>query len=70
MLIQPTDSGEEKKKLCKDLGADCWIDFKESKNIVEDVKKASGGHGAHSAVITAVSVSPTRPVFAHILILA
>ncbi|KAG6900464.1 hypothetical protein C0993_010182 [Termitomyces sp. T159_Od127] len=50
------DSGAEKKKLCEDLGADFWIDFKESKNIVEDVKKATGGAGAHSAVVTTASV--------------
>ncbi|KAG6897029.1 hypothetical protein C0992_004557 [Termitomyces sp. T32_za158] len=51
------DSGAEKKKLCEDLGADVWIDFKESKNIVEDVKKATGGAGAHSAVVTTASSS-------------
>ncbi|KAG6885632.1 hypothetical protein C0993_012050 [Termitomyces sp. T159_Od127] len=49
------DSGAQKKKLCMDLGADVWIDFMESKNIVQDVKKATGGAGAHSAVVTATS---------------
>ncbi|KNZ80182.1 Alcohol dehydrogenase 1 [Termitomyces sp. J132] len=51
------DSGSQKKKLCKDLGADVWIDYKESKNIVQDVKKATGGAGAHSAVVTTASPS-------------
>ncbi|KAG5335346.1 Alcohol dehydrogenase 3 [Termitomyces sp. T112] len=51
------DTGAQKKKLCEDLGADVWIDFKESKNIVEDVKKATGGEGAHSAVVTTASSS-------------
>lgn len=49
------DSGEEKKKLCLELGADVWIDFKESKDIVADVKAATGGEGAHSAVVTTAS---------------
>ncbi|KAK0475272.1 chaperonin 10-like protein [Armillaria novae-zelandiae] len=51
------DSGAEKKKLCESLGAEVWIDFKESKNIVEDVKAATGGFGAHSAVVTAAHSS-------------
>ncbi|PBK67773.1 related to ADH1-alcohol dehydrogenase I [Armillaria ostoyae] len=51
------DSGEEKKELCKKLGADVWIDFRESKDIVADVKAATDGLGAHSAVVTAASSS-------------
>ncbi|PFH49871.1 hypothetical protein AMATHDRAFT_62258 [Amanita thiersii Skay4041] len=49
------DSGEEKKQLCKELGADQWIDFKQSKDIVADIKAVTDGLGAHSAVITAAS---------------
>ncbi|KAF9031520.1 GroES-like protein [Hymenopellis radicata] len=51
------DSGEEKKQLCLKLGAEVWIDFKESKDIVGDVKAATGGLGAHSAVVTTASPS-------------
>ncbi|KAK0222808.1 mannitol-1-phosphate dehydrogenase MPDH1 [Armillaria nabsnona] len=51
------DTGEEKKELCKKLGADVWIDFRESKDIVADVKAATDGLGAHSAVVTAASSS-------------
>ena len=50
------DTGEEKKRLCLDLGADHWIDFKESKDIVAEIKAATGGSGAHSAVVTTASV--------------
>ena len=60
------DGGEEKKKLClEELGADAWIDFRESKDIVEDVKKLTGGKGAHAAVVTTASVRsliPTVPL--------
>ncbi|KAF5379106.1 hypothetical protein D9615_005953 [Tricholomella constricta] len=49
------DTGAEKKELCQGLGADLWIDFKESKDIVADIKRATGGDGAHSAVVTAAS---------------
>jgi len=51
------DSGEEKKKLCLGLGADKWIDFKESKDIVKDIKDLTDGFGAHSAIVTTASSS-------------
>ncbi|KAG5638339.1 hypothetical protein H0H81_000582 [Sphagnurus paluster] len=51
------DSGADKKKLCEELGADLWIDFRESKNIVGDIVRATDGQGAHSAIVTAASAS-------------
>ncbi|RXW19255.1 hypothetical protein EST38_g6597 [Candolleomyces aberdarensis] len=51
------DTGEEKRQLCEKLGADAWIDFKTSSDIVADVKKITGGPGAHAAVVTAASPS-------------
>ncbi|KAF9467921.1 chaperonin 10-like protein [Collybia nuda] len=52
LRVIAVDSGEEKKKLCLDLGADHWIDFKECKDIVDSVTAATDGLGAHSVVIT------------------
>ncbi|KAF8649585.1 hypothetical protein AX16_005676 [Volvariella volvacea WC 439] len=52
------DTGAEKKKLCLDLGADHWIDFKECKDIPAEVKAVTGGYGAHAAVVTAVNPGP------------
>jgi propanol-preferring alcohol dehydrogenase len=51
------DGGEEKRKLCMDLGADKWIDFTESKDIVADVIAATHGKGAHAALVTTDSPS-------------
>ncbi|KAG5646361.1 hypothetical protein DXG03_003684 [Asterophora parasitica] len=51
------DTGASKKKLVEELGADHWIDFKESKDIVAEIKSVTGGAGAHSAVVTAASAS-------------
>ncbi|TRM55795.1 chaperonin 10-like protein [Schizophyllum amplum] len=51
------DTGAEKRKLCMDLGAEAFIDFMESKDIVADVKAITGGRGAHSAVVTTASPS-------------
>jgi len=51
------DTGAEKHKLVMSLGAEKWIDFKESKDIVKDIKDATGGFGAHAALVTASVVS-------------
>jgi NADPH:quinone reductase-like Zn-dependent oxidoreductase len=50
------DSGAEKKALCLKLGAERWIDFKESKDLVKDVKDACDGLGPHCALVTAATV--------------
>lgn len=50
------DTGAEKKDLCTKLGAERWVDFKESKNLVQDVMKAADGLGPHAAVV-AVGIS-------------
>lgn len=52
---QPTDTGAEKKNLCTKLGAEAWVDFKETKDLVGDIKAATGGKGAHAAVVTAAT---------------
>ncbi|KAJ7665601.1 chaperonin 10-like protein [Mycena rosella] len=52
------DTGAVKRDLCLKLGAEKWIDFKESKDLVEDVREASGGQGPHAAVVTAANTGP------------
>ncbi|KAL0580860.1 alcohol dehydrogenase [Marasmius crinis-equi] len=49
------DTGNEKRDLCLKLGAERFVDFKETKSIVEDVKAIADGEGAHSAVVTSAS---------------
>jgi propanol-preferring alcohol dehydrogenase len=51
------DGGEEKRELCMRLGADKWIDFTKSEDIVADVKAATHGKGAHAALVTTASPS-------------
>lgn len=50
------DTGEKKKELVMRLGAEKWIDFKESEDIIKDIQDATGG-GPQAAVITAGDVS-------------
>lgn len=51
------DSGDDKKNLVLSLGAEAWIDFKETQDLVGDIKRITGGLGAHSAVVTTASPS-------------
>lgn len=39
------------------LGAEKWIDFRETKDLVGDIKNAAGGEGPHAALVSAASVS-------------
>jgi propanol-preferring alcohol dehydrogenase len=51
-----TDTGEDKKKLALSLGAEKWIDFKQSKDLVKDIKDATEGLGPHATIVTAATV--------------
>ncbi|KAJ7503467.1 hypothetical protein B0H11DRAFT_1711333, partial [Mycena galericulata] len=57
LQVIAVDTGADKKKLCLELGADKWVDFKESKDIVKEIQAITDGFGAHSAVVTAASSS-------------
>ena len=50
-----SDTGKEKRDLCFKLGAEKWIDFKETKDLVKDIQDATDGLGPHAAVITAAT---------------
>lgn len=53
------DSGEEKKKMCRDLGSYAFVDFATSKNVVKDVQAATeDGLGPHAVILVAVSEKP------------
>ncbi|KAI6124578.1 chaperonin 10-like protein [Pisolithus croceorrhizus] len=52
MRVVAIDTGAEKKDLCLALGAEKWIDFKETQDIVGAIKEACDGQGAHCAVVT------------------
>jgi propanol-preferring alcohol dehydrogenase len=54
------DTGAEKKKMCTEqLGAECFVDFATSKNVVADVQKATpDGLGPHVVILVAVNEKP------------
>lgn len=47
------DSGDAKKKLCGELGAEEFVDFKEHKDVAARVKEVADGVGAHGVLVTA-----------------
>lgn len=47
-----TDTGAPKRELCMKLGAEKWVDFLESKDLIRDVQAAADGLGPHSALTT------------------
>ena len=51
------DTGAEKKRLCKTLGAQIFVDFKESADVVKEVVAASGGQGVKTALVVSAAVS-------------
>ncbi|KAI9007824.1 mannitol-1-phosphate dehydrogenase [Hyaloraphidium curvatum] len=55
LRVVAIDTGADKKALCEKLGADAWIDFKETKDVVAAVKAVTDGLGAHSAVVASAS---------------
>jgi propanol-preferring alcohol dehydrogenase len=54
------DAGEEKRKMCLEkLGANAFVDFTTSKNLVKDVQAATeDGLGPHAVILVAVNEKP------------
>jgi propanol-preferring alcohol dehydrogenase len=47
------DGGEAKKKLCLEMGAEAFVDFKATKDVAAEVVKIADGIGAHGVLVTA-----------------
>jgi alcohol dehydrogenase, propanol-preferring len=59
LQIIAIDTGEDKEKMCKELGASSFIDFGKSSDLVKDVKAATeDGLGPHAVLLFAVNEKP------------
>ena len=59
LRIIAVDTGADKEKMCKELGAAAFIDFAKSKNVVKDVQAATeDGLGPHAVLLLAVNEKP------------
>ncbi|EEB08063.2 alcohol dehydrogenase Adh1 [Schizosaccharomyces japonicus yFS275] len=54
MRVVAIDSGADKEKLCRDCGADVFIDFRKEADVVAKVKEVTGG-GAHGTLVLSTS---------------
>jgi propanol-preferring alcohol dehydrogenase len=53
------DTGDEKAKMCKELGAYAFVDFGKSSDVVKDVQAATeDGLGPHAVILVAVNEKP------------
>ncbi|KAJ7232046.1 chaperonin 10-like protein [Mycena haematopus] len=58
LRVVAIDTGDVKRDLCLQLGAEKWVDFKTSTNLVQDVKDAADGVGPHAAVVVSSNPGP------------
>ncbi|KAF9024199.1 GroES-like protein [Hymenopellis radicata] len=56
--LTSADTGDAKRDLCLELGAEKFVDFATSTNVVQDVIDAAQGLGPHAAVIAAGQAEP------------
>ncbi|CEP24723.1 ADH3 [Cyberlindnera jadinii] len=54
LRVLAIDGGEDKGALCKELGAEVFVDFTKSKDIVSDIQAATNG-GPHGVINVSVS---------------
>lgn len=53
------DTGDDKEKMTKELGAHTFVDFAKSSNVVKDVQAATeDGTGPHAVILVAVNEKP------------
>ena len=61
------DGGDEKRKMCGELGASAFVDFATSQNLVADVKAATpDGNGPHAVLLLAVQETPFQQATAYV----
>ena len=57
LRVLAIDTGKEKEDLCKQMGAEAFVDFKNNKNVIAEVKKITNG-GPHAVIVMAASAKP------------
>jgi len=67
LRIIAIDGGDEKRELCEKLGAESFVDFTKSKDVVKDVQAATeDGLGPHAVLLLAVSERPFQQAAAYV----
>lgn len=59
LRVIAVDAGDEKKKMCEEMGASAFVDFSKSSDVVKDVQAATeDGLGPHAVLLVAVNEKP------------
>ena len=59
LRVIAVDAGDEKKKMCEEMGAAAFVDFSKSSDVVKDVQAATeDGLGPHAVLLVAVTEKP------------
>lgn len=59
LRVIAVDAGDEKKKMCEEMGATAFVDFSKSSDVVKDVQAATeDGLGPHAVLLVAVNEKP------------
>lgn len=67
LRIIAIDGGDEKRAMCEQLGAEAYIDFTKSKDLVHDVQAATAdGLGPHAVLLLAVSELPFQQAASYV----
>ncbi|KAH8693964.1 chaperonin 10-like protein [Talaromyces proteolyticus] len=67
LRIIAIDAGEEKEKMCRELGAEVYVDFSKSKDLVHDVQAATkDGFGPHAVLLLAASEGPFQQAASYV----
>ncbi|THH06866.1 hypothetical protein EW145_g3788 [Phellinidium pouzarii] len=65
LRVVAIDTGEGKRKLCLELGAEKWIDFRESTDLVAEVIAATKG-GVHAAIVISGGVRACEQAWSYL----
>jgi propanol-preferring alcohol dehydrogenase len=57
MRVIGIDTGDDKRHLCLRLGCEAFVDFAKVKDVAAEVKRLTGGKGAHGVFVTTGSAA-------------
>lgn len=60
------DGGAEKGESCKKLGAESYVDFMSSKDVISDVKSVTSGEGPHGVLLLAPHEKPFQQATSYV----
>jgi len=60
LRVIAVDTGKEKEQVCRELGAEAFVDYMTSKDLIQEIKSHTDGYGPHGALIVAAAEKPMQ----------